>query len=271
MSNAGTDDQDFQISSYSFRTFDTEKTDKIPNKVEKYELSRIHEGVKQTVKLQKKLADERVAANNNQFKISPIVLEHRGIRKKEQEETEKKITEEVEKRIVAIQEQVMRKAYTEGLKMGQEEVYNQTRAQTEEKMASLSSMIDEVLKQKEEIFIDQKQQIYTLIKNLTKWIILRELTDDGKYLERLMEKLINEMQTKAGLLIQVSQKDFEKMPEVLETVQKKIGELPNVRVEIDYDIQGQGMIIDCANGIIKGTLPEQFQSLDKLFESVEKK
>ena len=263
--------EDVDIQSYSFKTFESSESINPPHEVRKYELAQINDVLKNNNKHQKKLAIERVVAHKKEFKISPIVLEHRGIKRKEQEEAEKKVQDEVEKRVQAIQEEAMIKGHAEGVKIGQEEVYNQTRSQTEEKLGALSAMIDEVLKQKEEILNEQKQQIYQLIKNLTKWIILRELDNDGRYLERLLEKLIIEMQSRSNIFIQVSQKDFLKMPEVLETVQKKIGELANVRIEVDYDIQDQGIVLECENGIIKGTIAEQFNSLDKLFESVVRK
>ena len=58
------------------------------------------------------------------------------------------------------------------------------------------------------------------------------------------------------------------MPEVLDHLHEKLGELENVRVEVDYDIEGPGIILESQNGIINGTLKEQFNSLDKLFKTV---
>ena len=62
--------------------------------------------------------------------------------------------------------------------------------------------------------------------------------------------------------------DFKEMPEVLAHVQSRLGELKNVRVEIDSAILTSGIVIESDNGIINATLEEQFKSLDKLFEDV---
>ncbi|MGB0454587.1 MAG: hypothetical protein ACPGJV_12840, partial [Bacteriovoracaceae bacterium] len=48
----------------------------------------------------------------------------------------------------------------------------------------------------------------------------------------------------------------------------KLGKFTNTRVEVDYDIKDQGMVIESANGIVNGSLKQQFKNLDKLFESV---
>ena len=58
------------------------------------------------------------------------------------------------------------------------------------------------------------------------------------------------------------------MPEVLEVVQGKLGELTNTRVEIDYDIEAPGIVVESQNGIVNGSLKTQLDSLDKLFEAV---
>ena len=129
-------------------------------------------------------------------------------------------------------------------------------------------MINDVLKTQEDILNSQKKQIYETVKNLTKWIILRELSDDGRYLERLLIKLIKELQTTSKLQVKVNQKYFEDMPDILEVVQSQLGELDSVRVEVDYDIDSPGFIVECENGIINGTLEQQYKALDKLFESV---
>jgi flagellar assembly protein FliH len=211
---------------------------------------------------------ERITAEENNFNISPIVKEHRGLLNQEKEERERKILSEVSRRVEVIKEEAYEEGFREGVKAGKQEVFNQTKAESEDKLNILTDMINEVLAVKEKIIVNQKGEIYKLVRNLTKWIILRELKDDGEYVNRLLEKLIIEAQAKSNLLIQVNQKQFESMPEVLESVQGVLGKLDNVRVEIDYEISEHGIIVDSDNGIIKGTMEQQFSHLDKLFESV---
>lgn len=217
---------------------------------------------------EKEIFIERKTASQTGFKISPIVQKHRGIKAQEEQEIEDRIAEEVERRVNAIQEEAYQKGYEEGIRYGREEVYDQTRAQIEEKLCALDQMIADVLSTQHQILRQQKNQLYQLVNTLTKWVILRELRTDGKYVERLLEKLINEMQTKSNLFVQVKESDFQGMPEVLEAVQKKLGGLHNVRTEINHDLEGPGLILECENGIINGSFQEQMKGLDKLFEGV---
>jgi flagellar assembly protein FliH len=70
-------------------------------------------------------------------------------------------------------------------------------------MLELNQMIQDVYERRDKIFEEQKIEIYETIKTLPKWVILRELNEDGQYIQRLLEKLILEIQTKNNLLIPI--------------------------------------------------------------------
>lgn len=217
---------------------------------------------------QKTIKAERVSAQKTNFKINEIVEEFRGLKDQESREYEAKIQEEVERRIQEIREKGFQVGYEEGLNQGKEEVFEQMRNAVEQKLEDFNLMINQVMSTQEDILFKQKTEMYQLIKNLSKWIVLRELKEDGKYVERLLEKLLHEMQTRNNLLIQVNASDYEGMEDVLAHVQKRLGELKNVRVEIDSSVQTSGIIIESENGIVNATMEEQFKSLDKLFDDV---
>ena len=259
-------DIELEVSEYEFQSFNQAVDD---GSVQLFQFNELDINNPQVLEdHQKVIKVERSQSEVNGFDISPIVRQHRGIKKQEDVEREEAVENEVRKRVAKMEETAFKKGYNEGIQKGREDIYEQTRAATEEKLIILNDMINDVLSTKEEILKSQKSQLYTLVKNLTKWIVLKELKDDGQYIERLLEKLILEAGVKSNLLIQVDQKHFETMPDVLETVQQNLGKLSNVRVESDFDIQGSGIVLQTSNGIINGSMYEQFKSLDKIFESV---
>jgi flagellar assembly protein FliH len=264
-------DFSFEVSEYDFMTFQGSKEFKKGERLvtKEFSLGDIEKAKKEiTPDFKHKICEEARKADDNQFRISPIVREQRGLAKQESVERDNRIQIDVDKKVEKLRELAYKKGYEEGLNQGREDVYNQTRSQTEEKLASLTAMLSEVLGNYSNIIKNQKSQIYSLVKNLTKWILLKEIDNDEEYIERLFEKLLLELDCKSNILIKINQKDFEKMPVVLETVQKKIGELKNIRIEIDYELEGRGIILESENGIINGSLQEQFKSLDKLFSVV---
>ncbi len=258
----------FEVQEYSFQAF--QKAPENADVIREFEFKPIVTG-QQLVRdpeFQKVIKIERNLAKDSQFKINPIVEKHRGFKDQEDAEYEARVQSEVEKRIQAIQDDAYKAGFEQGVEEGREEIFKHTRHEVEEKLENFTQMINEVLHTHEMIFNNQKKDIYRLIKNLTKWITLKELENDGKYLDRLLERLLLEIQSRSNLLVQVNINDFQKMPEVLEVVQQKLGELKNVRIEVDPAIQTRGMIIESDNGIINATMEEQFKSLEKLFEEV---
>jgi flagellar assembly protein FliH len=217
---------------------------------------------------QKVIKNEREFAKNSMFKVNPLVEQHRGFKDQEDREYEERVEEEVKRRIAEIQDEAFKAGFDEGVNQGREEIFVQMRSTVDQKLENFSQMVTAVLNTQEEILKNQKAEMYVLLRNLSKWIVLRELSEDGKYIERLLEKLLVEMQVRSNLLIQVNTDDFAKMPEVLEHVQSRLGEMKNVRVEIDSAVTSRGIVIESDNGIINATMEEQFKSLDKLFEDV---
>ncbi|GAB4016615.1 MAG: hypothetical protein Fur0010_16500 [Bdellovibrio sp.] len=256
-----------EVRSYEFLQFESKV--KKADGAQPFEFKDLLSGdPRKTDRHQKVIKIERDFAKKSNFTISPIVRQHRGMDDQEVEEYEKRVLDEVEKRLSKIEEQAFAKGYEDGKAKGMEEIFNQTRAETEAKLEHLSEIINQVMLYKANLLENEKHEVYRMIKNLAKWIILRELKDDGEYAKRLLEKLILELQTKTNLLIKVNKHYFEQMPEVLEHIEKKLGLLKNVRVEIGYDIEGPGMIVESENGIINGDLAQQFINLDKLFASL---
>lgn len=257
------------VTEYTFESLFKKKT---KEGVENFEFSKLN--VSEFKSNDENLSDdeilriERKHESNSGFSIAPIVREHRGINRQEHDERERAIEVEVKKRLIKLEKEAFDKGHAEGVRIGKEEIFNQMRAECEMKLESVSEMVNEVLKTQVELIQNEKVAVQKTIRNLTKWIILREIDSDDKYIERLLIKLVEELQTKSNLLIQVNPKSFKSMPIILETVQKVIGNLDQVRIEEDFDIAGPGIVINSENGIINGTLKEQFKSLDELFSKV---
>lgn len=263
-------DKNSNIQEYAFHSFDKLEADILGKReVKGFDFPAL-DGKKKQLRpeFDKVIRQERINARDKSFEINPVVLKHRGIQAQEDEEREARIQEEVERRLAEVYNHALDEGRKEGIELGRQEVFQQTRALTEEKLESLTEMIGQVLTTKEDILQAQKKEIFYMIRNMTKWIILRELKEDGTYLERLLEKLIIELQARQNLLIQVNKNDFSHMPEILQVVQQRLGTLNNVRLEVDFDISPNGITIESENGIITGTLETQFKNLDKLFESV---
>ena len=207
-------------------------------------------------------------AKKNDFEILPIIKEYKEVKNYKKREAEEKIKKQVDIKVMEIKDSAYSKGHQQGLEKGKEEIFQQNENSIQENLNRLKEMIEEVAKAKEIILTDQKNELCQLIKTLTQWIILRELKSDGNYVERLLEKLLSELQAKNNILLKVNQKDFARMPEIMEYIKNNLGELANVRLEVNQNTNLPGMILESDEGIIDGTLAQQFRNLDKIFESM---
>jgi flagellar assembly protein FliH len=191
----------------------------------------------------------------------------RGISAQENNDFEKKVSQEIEKRLAKLVEEATQEGYQHGLSQGQDQAYQEAKAIIDEKIAHFEEIVINLNASKDAVLEKHREDIYKMVKALAKWVSLKEIDDKG-YLPKLLEKLILEVNSKSNLLIKVSAANIDVMPGVLESLEQRIGKLTNVRLEINQDSHGQGIVVESENGIIDGTIEAQLKSLDAVFATV---
>ncbi len=239
-----------------------------PGEITEFEL----EALSPATDFKKKLSEdiirlEREHEVSSGFSIDENVREHRGLRDQENTDFEQRVEEEVARRLNKRMKQAYEEGFTAGVEDGAKKAYDEAAIQYDEKILVFEQFLTQMMEQKESILVESKQEAYALIKNLTKWIILKEVQDKD-YIERLLEKLILEVNTKSNLTIRVNQEDFDDLPGVIEKVESRLGALTNVRLEIGHDQTERGIVLESEVGVIDGSFKSQMKSLDKLFENV---
>ena len=213
------------------------------------------------------IRQERGFESRSDFKISDVVKDHRGLKKQEQEDYQKNVAEEVEKRITELRTEAYREGFEKGKEEGHKKAYDEAKEQFESQIGDFVAQVENVKDDIHLIYNQSKQSAYSMVKNLSKWVILKEV-DEKYYLARLLEKLIHEINTKLNLVIHVNEESFGYMPEIVKIVERKVGKLTNMRVEVDLDMEDNGIKLESENTIIDGSLKAQFDSIDKLFKNV---
>lgn len=210
---------------------------------------------------------ERTFASNSNFKIDDAVRKSRGLTGQEQNELEQKIQAEVNRRLSVAHEEAYKKGYDLGREEGKNESISHFEKVLAEKVDQFAEQIDEVKNQTQRLMEENRTEVFEFIKRFTKWIILKEI-DEKVYLENLLEKLILELNVKKNLIVKVGKSHFSQMPEVIQLVESKVGQLTNVRVEIVPEIHHPGIILESENGLIDGSLEGVFSNIDKIFSQV---
>lgn len=221
-----------------------------------------------TVKIsEEEIRTERSFAKKNNFKVDDIVRDLRGLSRQEQDDLEEKIQAEVQRRVEAAYEAAYQKGLEKGREEGKEAALNEYQEQLAHKIEDLGQVIEQVQSQSGKLLEKNRHEVYNFIKRFTKWIILKEI-DEKVYLENLFEKLLLELNVRKNLIVKVGKENFNQMPEVIKTVESRLGQLSNIRVEIVPEINYPGIILESENGLIDGSMEGVFNNIDKIFEQV---
>jgi flagellar assembly protein FliH len=216
---------------------------------------------------QQTIRTERKFEAQSEFRIDDAVRNSRGISGQEKDDFEKAITKQVEIKI----NEIKNHGYSEGFERGKEEAFQKKQLELEavyeEKIQKVSDVILEVSKKSNDLLVTNKEQVLEFINRLSKWVILKEVSRD-MYLEKLLEKLVLELNEKRNLIVKVGRSNFAEMPELISKVENRLGQLPNVRVEIVPEVIYPGIILESDNGLIDGSLETIFKNIDKIFEMV---
>ena len=259
-------DEENKIEPFSFRSLIPQKQE--PGTVEDFQLSNLNES--QAFKNNISEADiraERTAALETSFKILGEVQEHRGLTRQAQEDYEQAVAKAVEAEVARIKEEAYRDGMDQGLQDGREQAYEEARKEFNEQLEDFTNQLETMQGQINNILLKSQEEAYSIIKNLSKWIVLKEV-DEKYYLSRLLEKLVHEVNQKNNLVLHVNEKAFGYMPEIVKLVERKVGRLANTRVEVDLDQTENGIVLETENCIIDGSLEAQFSAIDELFRTV---
>jgi flagellar assembly protein FliH len=213
------------------------------------------------------LRKERTYEKKNQFKIDGAVRESRGLSQQEHSDFETRVQHEVEKRLQAAFEDAVKEGLERGREEGKADALAEFQQQLTQKMDDFSETINALNSQFTHLIDHNRHDIYEFVKRFTKWIILKEI-DEKTYLTNLLEKLLLELNVRKNLIIKVGRENFSQMPEVVQMVESKLGQLSNVRIEIVPEINHPGIILESENGLIDGSMEGVFQNIDKIFEQV---
>lgn len=216
---------------------------------------------------EEEIRSERKYEAKNNFKIDETVRDYRGLSRQEQNDLEHKIQEEVKRRLEAAYQDAYQEGLEKGRAEGKEEALNEFHEVLGQRVEEFGQVIAQVQSQSDKILEKNRTEVYEFVKRFTKWIVMKEI-NEKVYLETLLEKLILELNARKNLIVKVGRANFSQMPEVIQTVEARLGQLTNIRVEIVPEINHPGIILESENGLIDGSLEGVFQNIDKIFEQV---
>jgi flagellar assembly protein FliH len=256
---------EYKISSFEFSHFDENILD---GEIKPFEIQEI-DNIK-GIDSEKNHFDPDVEyniENDTGFKIEEIVREYRDVRKHEESKMNQKIDQLAEKQVSSIKDQAYKVGETQGREKAYEDALLEYQDGFNKRLEKIDRFIESINEEKSNIINSFHKNILNLIQSCSKWMVLKEV-DQEEYVGRLLEKLILEVDSFQNLLIKIDKKNFQNHEGLLEEVEKKVGSLKNIRVEVLQDTHFPGVSVESDKTILDGSLEQQFQNLDNIAEDI---
>lgn len=221
--------------------------------------------VKKTAPTEEVIRQERTFEKKSSFKIDSAVREHRGLSAQEDSDFERRVQAEVEARVQQIQQKAYEAGFEKGQQDGAEQVHHESSDQFEALSEQMKEMFVSATAQVDQFTLNHKNEMMKFVKNFAKWVLYKEINEKD-YLSHLLEKLLHELNARRNLVIRVNESSYEFMPDIIASLDKKLGGFSNLRLEVSNDIHYPGLIVESENGIMDGSLENIFSKLDHFFE-----
>jgi flagellar assembly protein FliH len=214
------------------------------------------------------LVSEVDIADAERFKIDKEVFDLRQHRKAKKNELEQKIEERIQNDLSKIKESAYKEGFEKGLQDGMQKSYEEQQSAIEIKVSEMRGMIDNLLNRQIDIVKTQDSDLNKLIRDLTKWITLKDLKEDDEYILRLVSKVFEENKKTSKIIFQIGHGVFASFKNSVEELNEKMQEIYQGQVEIveSTNLDKDSIEIEIGSNILKANISDQLKSFDQIFE-----
>lgn len=255
----------FDIKEYQFDSFQAASSG-----IEEFSFEEIDENfVKKREKNNNNINPQREFsdANKSGFEVEEVVSKFR----RHDDYKKQRIESEVNEKIQLIKEQYKEEAFDEGYKRGHEIA----KEEHDERMnrvfhsfqKNLTEFFSQIENEKETILNEYKIGILKSMGSITKWMILKESEYDT-YTERLLVRLLKEMDNFKNLSISFDQANYDKYRTILEKVSESVPELKDYKVKADLNLRHNGIKVENDKSILEFSVEKQMEKIDSLFQKI---
>ncbi|HPN31229.1 MAG TPA: FliH/SctL family protein [bacterium] len=225
-----------------------------------------------------KLAEQKLAGINSQIerkKREILEIEKKELLELEQKkinilkETEELKTELMEsaKSQIEIQKQT---GYQIGYDDGYKQAMTEFKAETQDKLLLLNSIIETINKEKKAKALDLRDEIYEIIKSFVNHIIEKEIeTYKDDILIKNLTELLSEINGAKELVIKVNPANVEKIKNLKNMISGEVSSLEKLKVTSSQNIDEVSCILETDKGNFDATLKVRLESLfDSLKQTI---
>lgn len=243
-----------QVRTYTYRELTPGKLKPSVESAEEYEEANFVSQPEQVVVSQSEKKDLH-------FRLDATVASQLGLEEKEKKVLENKVREEIERRWEKTSEKAEVSGFTKGLEEGKGKAYQSELPRIQDRLQRLDTVLQEMDKFREKIFLENEGFLMDLIGQVTKMILLKEISIDKEYIHRVVISLLHQIGTKEDTKVFLSNGDFQNIELLKTAINKEFGVLSNLQVEANDSIPDGGCKIETRFGVVDATISTQIENV----------
>ncbi|MBI2606801.1 MAG: hypothetical protein HYW49_12050 [Deltaproteobacteria bacterium] len=201
------------------------------------------------------------ARKNSRFRLSELTRGPLSVEAEEeariQFEVKQRLDEELEHRARQTRDYAYREGYEAGKLAARDEVMKAAKPGFDRFEALTENFEDlrfDVFKANEELLI-------RMVYGIAKMVTLKELVEDKDYIRRLVEHLLERLGTRENIKVYVGTEAFLAAEQLRADLAQTIGQLKNISIELDPEIQDPGCRIESDFGEVDARIEVQLRNI----------
>jgi flagellar assembly protein FliH len=200
---------------------------------------------------------------NPAFNLHPASKKSLGIERQEKGRVEELVKSEVEERLSKLRDA----AYNEGFETGRLEGAARAEGEHREALKPMLEHFKKLLQEfdeiKKELFHANESFLIQLVFQISKQVLLRELSTDPDYVKRITAAIVEKLGAKENIRIKVSRADAQNLDSIKEYLKAVIPDLRNLQIEASDEVVGGGCKVETDLSRINASVETQFASIEK--------
>jgi flagellar biosynthesis/type III secretory pathway protein FliH len=203
------------------------------------------------------------AGGSNHFNLHPAAKKLLGVEKEERSHIEGMVQAEVEARLEELREEAFQKGLEAGRAEGKTLAEQEHRAIMEPMEERFSGLIAEFDALKKELYSANESFLISLVFQVGKQVLLRELQTDRDYVKRLTAHVVEKVGAKDHVRIRVGRQDAEMMEQIKEHLKLQLPDLKNVQIEASDDLPLGGCKVETDLSRMNASVETQMAAIEK--------
>ena len=187
---------------------------------------------------------------SSDFKISSLIADQVGINEIQRQSIDKEIEERALARVAEIQERAYKEAYDLGLIEGTEKAFQLRRAELEERVKDINSLLLLFQDIKKRLLIENEQALVKLATAIASKIAMKEIQDQEDTILTLLRTVTNELQAEDTIHVTMSDEDLFFLESLREKTDHQLDLMDRLKVQSSSEIASGGCLVETNNGSI---------------------